>query len=313
VSRASTLTTAQAGRLQGRGVRDGVGDVSRAYPSATGAVDLHLHSTCSADGVSSIGEYARRASRLGLREVGFCEHADWDTRDRGCGFLDLERYDREIAAARAAVPGIGLRQGVEVTYQSIHEAQIRAWLDGHAWDYVVVAVHLVDYADGWAMVSEAEGMQSYCGTHSARQAYVPYFEELVRAVESGLGDVVAHLDLVKRFGTLAYGRFDPAAFEGEIRAVLRAMAETGVGLEVNTSGLRQAPGEPYPALAVLNWYREMGGEIVTVGSDSHEAGHLGAGIAQARALAWAAGYRAVATFEGRRVRWMDLGGDPSVR
>jgi histidinol-phosphatase (PHP family) len=277
-----------------------------------GAIDLHLHSTCSADGASSIGDYARQAARLGLRELGFCEHADWDLRDGGCGFLDLARYDREIAAARAAVPGIGLRQGVEVTYQSIHEAQIRAWLGGHAWDYVVVAVHLVDYADGWAMVSEARGMQAYSATHSARQTYVPYFEELYRAVESGLGDVVAHLDLVKRFGALAYGPFEPAAFEGEIRAVLRAMAETGVGLEVNTSGLRQAPGEPYPALAVLNWYREMGGEIVTVGSDAHQAGHLGAGVAQARALARAAGYRALATFEGRQVRWMDLGGDPSV-
>jgi histidinol-phosphatase (PHP family) len=270
-------------------------------------VDLHVHSTCSADGASSIADYARRAVRLGLEEVGFCEHADFDPRDRSYDYLDLARYDREMAAARAAAPGVRLRQGVEITYQASLEEEIRGWLAERRWDYVVASVHLVDYADGWAMVSEPRAVEEYFVAHTQRQAYEPYFEELLRAVRSGLGDVVGHFDLVKRYGAGHYGPFRPEDFEEEIRAVLRAAVEGGMGLEINTSGLRQLPGEPYPGLTVLGWYREMGGEILTIGSDAHEAHHLGYGLGEALALARAAGFPAVSIFEGRRALQMELG------
>jgi len=269
-------------------------------------IDLHIHSTCSADGGATIADYARRAQELGLVEVGLCEHADFDPRDRSYRTLDLARYDREIEAARAIAPGVRLRQGVEITYQASLEAEIGAWLAGKRWDYVIASVHLVDYDDGWAMVSEPSAVQAYFARHSQRQAYLPYFEELLRAVHSGLGDVLGHFDLVKRYGVAHYGRFEPASLAEEIRAVLRAAVEAGVGLEINASGLRQAPGEPYPGLAVLRWYRELGGEILTVGSDAHLVEHLAAGADQALALARAAGFAAVTTFEARAPRWIAL-------
>jgi len=265
-------------------------------------IDLHIHSTCSADGGASIADYARRAQELGLVEAGLCEHVDFDPRDRSHDYLDLARYDREMAAARVRAPEVRLRQGVEITYQANLEAEIRAWLAGRDWDFVITSVHLVDYADGWAMVSEPSAMEAYFGEHNQSQAYLPYFEELLRAARSGLGDVLGHFDLVKRYGVAHYGRFEPASFAEEIRAVLRAAIEAGVGLEINTSGLRQAPGEPYPGLTVLRWYREMGGEILTVGSDAHRVEHLAAGMDQALALARAAGFTAVTTFEARAPR-----------
>jgi len=269
-------------------------------------IDHHVHSTCSVDGASSIADYARRAASLGLAEVGFCEHVDLDPRDRGYDYLDPARYDQEIAAARAMLLGVQLRQGVEITYQACLEGTLRTWLAAHAWDYVVASVHLVDYADGWAYISEPDVVEAYFAAHSQRQAYEPYFQELLRAARSGLGDVLGHLDLVKRHGAARYGPFAPAAFEGEIRAVLRAAIERGMGLEINTSGLRQPPGEPYPTLTVLRWYREWGGEILTIGSDAHQADNLGAGVMEALSLAREAGFQAIATFEARQLRWIDL-------
>jgi histidinol-phosphatase (PHP family) len=253
-----------------------------------------------------VADHVRRAAALGLAEVGFCEHQDFDRRDQGYLYLDPERCGREMAAARAAVPDIRLRQGIEITYQASLEEDCRTWLAGWPWDYVVASVHLVDYADGWAIVSEQGAVQAYFEAHSQRQAYLPYFEELLRAARSGLGDVLGHFDLVKRHGVACYGPFQPTLFAEELRTVLRAAIEAGVGLEINTSGLRQLPGEPYPAPTVLRWYRELGGEIVSVGSDAHHVGDLGAGIAAALDLARVAGFRAVATFEGRRVHWLDL-------
>ena len=269
-------------------------------------VDLHVHSTCSGDGVSSIEEYARRAAVLGLAEVGYCEHVDFDARDEGYGNFDPGRYDQEIAAAQAAVDQVRLRQGIEITYQSSLEEELVAWLARHSWDYVVSSVHLVDYTDGWAIISEPGAMGAYFASHTQRQAYGPYFAESLRAAKSGLGDVLGHLDLVKRYGVRQYGPLDPVVFEEEIREILRAAAHSGMGLEINTSGLRQSPGEPYPALTVLRWFRELGGEILTIGSDAHHADDLGGGITQALAMAQEAGFRAIATFEERRVKWLDL-------
>jgi len=268
--------------------------------------DLHIHSRCSSDAESSIADYVRQAAHLGLAEVGFCEHADFDPRDRGYGTLDLARYNRDLAQAQAMIPGVRVRQGVEITFQARLAAEIVTWLAGHQWDYVVTSVHLVDYCDGWAIISERPAVEAYFRAHSARQAYLPYFEELLRAVESGIGDVLGHFDLVKRYGTEIYGSFEPAVFEEEIRAVLRAAIERGTALEVNTSGLRQAPAEPYPAWTILRWFREMGGELVTIGSDAHDVQHLGAGLVEGESMARAAGFRAVVTFEQRQVRYLAL-------
>lgn len=273
---------------------------------STPRVDMHVHSTCSGDGASSIVEYAQVAVDLGLAEVGFCEHADFDPRDSGYGNLNLERYDRELASGRAAAPEVRLRKGVEVTYQSSREEEIRGWVLERSWDFVVVSVHLVDYPDGWAIISDPAAMSDYFASHSQRQVYVPYFEELLRAARSGLGDVLGHFDLVKRYGTAYYGPFEPADFEDEIREVLHIAVERGMGLEVNSSGLRQPPKEPYPSLAVLRWYRELGGELLTVGSDAHHTAQLGSGMAHVLDLACKAGFQAIASFADRQPLWMDL-------
>ena len=266
------------------------------------AVDLHVHSTCSADGVSTMAEHARRAVELGLRAVGFCEHADFDPRDTGYGTLDLDRYDRELAATRTNLSGVALSQGVEITYQATREAEIRTWLAERPWDYVVTSVHLVDYCDGWVLVSQPGAMSEYYVDHTERESYLPYFEELLRAARSGLGDVLGHLDLIKRYGTERYGPFDPTRYESEIRAVLHAAASAGMALEINTSGLRQAPAEPYPGLQVLCWFHQEGGRLVTIGSDAHQAADLAAGTRHALELARAAGLSLVTSFQWRQVR-----------
>jgi histidinol-phosphatase (PHP family) len=269
-------------------------------------MDLHVHSTCSGDGRSSIMDHARQARAMGLAAVGFCEHADFDPRERDYERLDVARYDRELATARETVPEVLLLQAGEITYQAAFEAQIRGWLSQHPWDYVIASVHLVDYDDGWTIVSEPRAAGDYFGRHACRKAYVPYFEELLRAAQSGLGDVLGHLDLVKRYGTALYGPFEPQAFAAEIRAVLQAAIEAGMGLEINTSGLRQLPGETYPGLDVLRWYRDLGGEIVTIGSDAHHVQELGASVRHALDLARMAGFRAVACYQNRQVHWLDL-------
>jgi histidinol-phosphatase (PHP family) len=296
-------------------------------------VDYHLHSTCSADGASSIDDHCQRASELGLAEIGFCEHADFDPRDRSYGYFDYADFRRQIETQRERIGhSLAVRAAVEVTYQASKEEEIARFLADKRLDYVVGSVHLVEdvasltggaaaltgdvasltkgaaaLTADWAMISEAARSRRYFEERTVQAAYGPYFAELRRAVASGLFDLIGHFDLVKRYGVRHYGPFDPAAFACEIHDILKLAVEKGVGLEINTSGLRQPPGETFPGLTILTWYRELGGEIVTVGSDAHAAADLGRDIAQAVALARQAGFRAIALFERRELRWMDIG------
>jgi histidinol-phosphatase (PHP family) len=114
----------------------------------------------------------------------------------------------------------------------------------------------------------------------------PYFEEVTAAARSDLFDTIGHIDFVKRYlhphVTPARLAEAPELYE----PILRALVESGTGLEVNTSGLRQAAGETYPSEAVVARFRELGGADVTLGSDAHRAPDFGFGLPE--------GYRVVA-------------------
>ncbi|HID61666.1 MAG TPA: histidinol-phosphatase HisJ family protein [Anaerolineae bacterium] len=270
-------------------------------------LDYHLHSTCSADGISTIAQYCRRAAEQGFMEIGFCEHADFDPRDRSYGFFDYALFRRRIEAQRERYGhSLVIRAAVEVTYQACREGEIREFLKGKELDYVIGSVHLVEDGREWAMVSEEGRCERYFARRSMRQAYRPYFAEVRRAVESDLFDLIGHLDLAKRYGVRYYGPFELSLFAAEVREILQLAVERGVGLEINTSGLRQAPRETYPALEVLKWYRELGGEILTVGSDAHSVEDLGKGIAEALGLAREAGFEAITLFEKRKPRGLRI-------
>jgi histidinol-phosphatase (PHP family) len=111
-----------------------------------------------------------------------------------------------------------------------------------------------------------------------------------RAIRSDLFDTIGHLDQCKRwlhpwFATPAFATI-PEAYE----PLLRALVETGTVLEVNSSGLRYPERETYPAAWVVERYRQLGGERVTVGSDAHMPQSFAFGIEEAAQIVAAAGF-----------------------
>ncbi len=252
-------------------------------------------------------DYVERATRLGLAELGFAEHIDLDPRDYGCGFFQAGRYLASLADARqAAGERLVIRAGLETTYQSAFAADLRQLLDAVPLDYRLGSVHFVDDADGGANIVEPPQARDYFATRSEPEAYAPYWAELRAAVGSGLFDLIGHLDVVKRYAQAAYGPFQAQRHAEAIRDILQLAVQRGVGLDLNTSGWRQPCAELYPAPEILSWYRELGGEIVTLGSDAHAVEQLGYGLPEAAELARATGFRALARYERRQVRWVDL-------
>ena len=134
------------------------------------------------------------------------------------------------------------------------------------------------------------------GVHAA-----DYNGYLTQTPESLLEDMVK-LD-ARKFGLVYDG---PEPYADMIRTVIRSLVERGKGLELNTSPLRMGQPEPCPSFQVLRWYRELGGEILTFGSDAHQPEAIGSYFDAALEIARAAGFTRLATFEHRKTRWVKI-------
>lgn len=256
--------------------------------------DCHIHSTHSLDGHDTIKAICRQAIRRGLGGVCFTEHLYLEPEDDSYGFFDYDRYMADLEAARRKYGDrLLIWSGIEISYQPHLEAEITAFLEGKDFDLVMGSVHYVDGDFVFSRVFD---------NRSEAEAYGRYFEIVHQAVQSGLFDVLGHLDIVKRHGVRYYGPFLYKRYAGQIDTILKALIATDTALEVNASGLRHAPKEPYPGLEVLRRYRELGGELLTVGSDAHRASDVGRGIGEVIELLDQAGFKtipALSTVEGR--------------
>ncbi|UCE26713.1 MAG: hypothetical protein JSW52_10255, partial [Candidatus Coatesbacteria bacterium] len=228
--------------------------------------------------------------------IGFSEHWDFDPNDRSYGFYDYETIRAEIERLRRKHAGeVDVLFGVEVSYVSAREEDIRAALAGKDFDYIIGGIHA---SDG-IYISEPK-CRDYMAGQTAREVYTRFFEETWKAVESGLFDILAHMDLCKRFGVEFYGPFDiEQVGDGLVERVIRMTVAAGVALEVNASGTWQGPEETYPARRILEMYRDTGGELITVGSDAHAPARAG-DISAAEELVAAVGLPAPVVFRGRK-------------
>jgi histidinol-phosphatase (PHP family) len=261
-------------------------DVDRDLP-----LDAHLHTNLSHDSAVPIDVYCALAVERGIPEIAITDHVDFDPRapdHRYTSFTTRERQVRE-AAARWAHRGLRILFGIEVTYESDREAEIREHLARHPYDFTIGSVHVAassPYVD--------DRVAGWVAGRSFDEIVAPYFAEVEAAIRSELFDTIGHLDYVKKY---LGDHVPPSAFAARPDAyepLLRALVETGTGLEVNASGLRQGPRETYPPPWAVVRFRELGGTVVTAGSDAHAASHFAFGLARAYEIAAAAGFEELA-------------------
>lgn len=264
-------------------------------------IDCHVHTRWSGDSSETIPNVCRAAIEKGLHEICFTEHVDFEPTDYSYGAFDYEICRREIDNARAEFSGrLNIGFGIEVDYQARFHSQIRDFLKGKEFDYILGSAH---YVDGVIL----EDHSVYFPGKDAVSAYAPYFDNVLAAAETGWFDALAHLDICKRHGVRYLGPFDPTPFMDRIGTILQAVIKREMSLEINTSGLRQSPKETYPAIELLRLYRKLGGRHIVVGSDSHKACDVGAGIEAALQLATDVGFDSVNTFRARSRKAISLG------
>jgi histidinol-phosphatase (PHP family) len=235
----------------------------------------------------------------GISEIAFTDHLDFGP-DESSGYFRVTEYLAATERCRAQYDGrLVVLVGVEVGEPHLFAAEASAVVADGDFDIVLGSAH---YADGM-QAAWVEGFFE----QPLRQAYESYFRQVVHLCAEGDFDVLGHLDLVKRdahrFGMPYDG---PGPYTDMIRTALRSLVERGKGIELNTSPLRLGQPEPCPSPQILRWYRELGGEILTLGSDAHSPTAVGAHVDQAMAIAKAAGFEHLATFRKRRIDWMRI-------
>lgn len=239
-----------------------------AYP--LGSIDTHLHTRFSADSTADPMDMARRARSAGLEALVFTDHMEFGPEVFGYGHHDPAAARQAYEEVQAAFPELAIFRGVEITYLPEKEEEIRAFAASGGYDYVLGSIHVIDGMD----ISLEDPENAFFGGRTQEEAYGRYFEEVLRLVESGIFDGLGHLDLCKRYGHQHYGPLDSGCFEPILRWILEGVLRQEMVLEVNTSGFRQDPREPYPSTGVCRCYLELGGRRLVLGSDAHRPEHV---------------------------------------
>ena len=257
-------------------------------------IDYHNHTSHSWDCRIPMAEMIRAAMDIGLQEIAFTDHFDQFDENMRRPKYDAQAYFETLKANRTEFEseGITIRAGVEVGEPHLSAEIVRPVLEKYPYDVVLGSLH---FAEGLSM-SDATFFQKY----PIQEAMKRYFGEMTEMVKKGGFDLLAHLDFPKRRAYKVYGRFDLREFETEVREVWQACIENGIGIEINTAGLRHDVNQLHPTVEALTWYREMGGEILTIGSDAHRPSDIGAGTNIALEAALLAGFDSVTSFENRQ-------------
>jgi len=263
--------------------------------------DYHIHTTLCKHATGEAGEYKDAATGLGLSEICFTDHmpssGGYDPEHR----MPMEAfpvYRDMIQSLQDGGPPPRVLFGIEADYYEGCEDFLREWLPRQGFDFVLGSVHFID---GWGFDNPEE--RHVWDSVDVTVTWRKYFEAVWRLADSGLFDAVGHLDLPKKFG------YRPKA--GDLREMVRPaldrMADAGMGMEINTAGLRKPVGEIYPSPELLSMALKRGIPIC-FGSDAHSPSDVGSGFDLAISLARETGYTHYFKIRQRKKRLVPLPG-----
>ena len=264
-------------------------------------VDLHLHSRYSADSEELMENQVRRAVEMGLPVMCFTDHIDWDFPIPEIVFdFDIEEYLEELSILQEKYgKQIRILKGVELGMQEQLGDRYRELLKSHPFDFAIGSQHLVDGQDPYyPEIFEERG--------DAR-VFQDYFEETWNNLRLFHDmDTLGHLDYVVRYGKNGAGEYSYAKYGEILDEILRLLVRHDIALEVNTAGIRKGLGFPNPHPDVIRRYRELGGRLITTGSDAHVSADLGRDFHLAEEILKELGFKEICYFEERTPVFLKL-------
>lgn len=255
-------------------------------------IDYHVHTRFSGDSSALPDEQLEAASNLGLEEICFTDHVDFDNPGHNFDPADLIIRHDELERIKNRFPLVRVREGAEISLSSKFDcaAKTRTYLKGFDADFIIGSVHVVDGVDVY--------YPEYHRNKSKENAYLAYLETILGSLsEFDFISVLGHYDFVAKYAPYPdrsmrtdISPLIKSAFE----SVFKTVVSMGKGIEINTAAWRN---DPRWGLDVLKLYKKSGGEFVTFGSDAHTPSAIGNRLNEAYELALEAGIPYYATFE----------------
>ena len=270
--------------------------------------DYHVHTEFSDDSVFALEDVCALAIERGIDEICITDHVDYDVRpdwdeyrrDPSCAKIfegkpsinvDYERYFPAIEAARERfAPTLAVKTGMEFGVQSHTAERFHALFEQHAdaWDFIILSIHQVGNEEFWNGTFQKGRTQD--------EYNMQYYEEMLRVVQCfDDWSVLGHLDLIKRYD--AAGPWPDENARDIVAEIMKEAIRRGKGIELNTSSIRYGLSDLTPSEGILRLYRDLGGRILSIGSDSHKPEHLGAHIPMMRERLQAIGFTEFCTFD----------------
>ena len=270
--------------------------------------DYHVHTEFSDDSVFALEDVCALAIERGIDEICITDHVDYDVRpdwdeyrrDPSCAKIfegklsinvDYERYFPAIEAARERfAPTLAVKTGMEFGVQSHTAERFHALFEQHAdaWDFIILSIHQVGNEEFWNGTFQKGRTQD--------EYNMQYYEEMLRVVQRfDDWSVLGHLDLIKRYD--AAGPWPDENARDIVAEIMKEAIRRGKGIELNTSSIRYGLSDLTPSEGILRLYRDLGGRILSIGSDSHKPEHLGAHIPMMRERLQAIGFTEFCTFD----------------
>ena len=249
--------------------------------------DYHMHTNFSDDSSYPMADCIERAITLGFDEICFTEHIDYGCSTSFC--CDCDTYQKSVREYQKLYDGrITLKFGIEFGAQTHHKEYFQKIYNKYPFDFVLLSFHQVEDKELWN-----NDFQN--GKTQAEYNRI-YFEEMYNTAQTlDCYSVLAHMDLMRRYDK--HGEYPFEKSRDQIESILKYLIDNGKGIEVNTSSFRYQLNDLMPATPILKLYKELGGEIITIGSDSHRETQVGANIPQVREFLKSLGYKYFCTFD----------------
>ncbi len=257
--------------------------------------DYHMHTWFSGDSKADPQAQVREAIRLGMKEICFTDHMDLDyPLETELFLLDLAKYGPAMEAIQAEWAGVlTIKIGVEMGLQPHLEKEIPAFVESYPFDFVIGSTHVADGIDPYR--------KAFFEGRTEEEGYRRYFEVTLENIRKfDCFDVYGHLDYVVRYGPNRDREYLYESYKEILDEILRALILKGKGIEVNTAGLKYGLSYPHPYPFILQRYRELGGEILTVGADGHKPEQIAFAFSHVADYLRQNGIRYYCTFDKRK-------------
>lgn len=258
--------------------------------------DMHMHTWFSTDSEACPRDMADEAVRKGLKTICFTDHFDKDDLEWGEeGIFDVDAYFVEMQKLQEEYAGkLNIRIGIELGLRTYLKDYYEELTKKYPFDFVIGSVHNVPYkkdAEGNILYTDPAAEKLFTD-RTDKEAYRLMMETTLENVRTlDCFQTLGHLDYVVRYGKSRENEYSYTDYADIIDEILKLLIEKEKGLEVNSAGLKYGLPFAHPHPDVLKRYRELGGEIITIGADAHKPEHIAYDFAKAEEILKSCGFK----------------------